>query len=82
VNENGEVFINATEMAKPFKGKRINNFLRDKEFFEYINALYDEKSIVQICAIVESPLIQVIVGKVEMPELDSKKILPYVILNG
>lgn len=35
----GSRMINATEMIKPFKSKRINDFLRLKQTKEYINAL-------------------------------------------
>lgn len=35
----GNKMINATEMAKPFPDKRMNNFLRSKQTKEYIQAL-------------------------------------------
>lgn len=35
----GNRMINATEMAKPFQDKRMNNFLRSKQTKEYIQAL-------------------------------------------
>jgi hypothetical protein len=40
VNEDGEVFMNATEMMKPFPEKRMHNFTRNKEILEYVNALH------------------------------------------
>lgn len=37
--EDNNKMINATEMAKPFKSKRVNDFLRLKQTKEYITAL-------------------------------------------
>ncbi len=36
--------MNATEMAKPFKGKKVNDYLRNKSTIELINALQEQKS--------------------------------------
>jgi plasmid maintenance system killer protein len=65
VNENGEVFMNATKMAEPFEGKRVKNFLRGKDLSEYINASHESKLITQIRVIAESPMIQVVRGRGE-----------------
>jgi hypothetical protein len=48
MDESGQVFMNATEMAKPFKRKKVNDFLRNKSTIEYINALHEEKSVALI----------------------------------
>lgn len=40
-NQNGEIFVNATEMAKPF-GKRVNNFLRSDQTIEFLQVLENE----------------------------------------
>ena len=63
IAENGEVFMNATEMAKPFPDKKVNYFLRNKSTIEFINALHEEKDDARILASTESPLIQKIIGK-------------------
>ena len=65
VNDDDEVFMNATEMAKLFDGKKVSNFLRGKDLLAYINALHESKSIAKIRAIDESPLIQTIRGRGE-----------------
>ncbi len=44
IDENGEVFMNATVMAKPFPGKKMNFFLRNKSTIEFINALQEGKA--------------------------------------
>jgi hypothetical protein len=49
--------MNATEMARPFEGKSVSNFLRGKDLLAYINALHESKFIPQIRRINESPLI-------------------------
>lgn len=65
VDEDGEVFMNATAMVKLYPEKRVNNFLRKKESLSYVNALHRKKMIAPIEAIKESPLIQVVRGKTE-----------------
>lgn len=63
IDENGEVFMNATEMGKHFKGKSVANFLRNKSTVEYINALHEEKDVMRIRISTDSPLIQKVIGK-------------------
>ena len=41
----GNTLINATNMAEPFKGKRVNDFLRLSSTEEYINVLSDDMHI-------------------------------------
>jgi hypothetical protein len=49
VDEEGEVFMNATEMARPFgRSKRVGNFLRNKNVIEYIEALQKGIADIQI----------------------------------
>ena len=57
IDENGEVFMNATEMAKPFPGKKISNFTRNKSILEYVNALHEEKSKAHIRTLADSELV-------------------------
>ena len=57
IDENREVFMNATEMAKPFSGKKISNFTRNKTVLEFVNALHEEKFKAPIRALTDSELV-------------------------
>ncbi|WP_266204160.1 KilA-N domain-containing protein [Pontibacter kalidii] len=41
----GELMVNATEMAKPFPKKRVHDFIRSKQTAAYINELQSETGI-------------------------------------
>ena len=57
IDENGEVFMNATVMAKPFKGKKVNDFLRNKSPIAFIDALQEQKTETGIPASADSKLV-------------------------
>src|SRR6056297_734749 len=59
VDENGEVFINATAMLKPFSGKRMHNFTRNKTTLEFINTLHEEMGETPVSVSSDSKLINV-----------------------
>ncbi len=44
IDENGEIFMNATVMSNPFKGKKVNDFLRNKSTIAFIDALQEQKA--------------------------------------
>jgi len=54
--------MNATEMMKPFPGKRMNNFTRNKETLEFINTLHEEMGETPVSVSSDSKLINVTWG--------------------
>jgi hypothetical protein len=59
VDENGQVYMNANEMARPFgRSKRISNFTKNKSVLEYVNALHEEKSKTRIRVLTDSELVK------------------------
>ncbi len=59
IDENGEVFMNATKMMEPFPEKRMHNFTRNKTTIEFVNALHEANSKTPISALVDSELVSI-----------------------
>ena len=57
VNDDDEVFMNATEMMRPFPDKRMHNFTRIKSTIEFINALHEDKGATPISVATDSQLV-------------------------